>query len=311
MGPLALLYGVRDRREVATIIIRLCQGDASAIKENAQRLGIGLRDAPFFAALSLLGSPVPAIVEEGSDSDWIARRHAATATRRLAYCLRLDEKHCWLLIEAGRDLKRGLKGLAPFVERALRTPSSKQRGVSSRSSLSSFAGDEPLNDKDSIDDETAPLFALVVYLVHETADAKICADIAAGDPVIRKFLRKSGSKEVLLKALAADLNFPSPDFVHFFLALSTSAAQSSVDSIVDRLLSSTTSKNISDEDLRQTSKLLLAFAHNDEFKILHVAKDSNLLRHLTFDVDGDMNEDFHPLIFFTRFVAIATRAALT
>ena len=56
MGRLAITYNVKDRRaaEVSAIVVRLAQGDASPLKDFALRLGIGKRDVPFFAAVSLL-----------------------------------------------------------------------------------------------------------------------------------------------------------------------------------------------------------------------------------------------------------------
>ena len=113
MGKLATLYNVKDRQagQVAAVIIRLAQGDASPLKNFALRLGIGRRDVPFLGAISMLGHSAPCDVEEGDCQEWLARRHAHTATRRFSYTMGLDEKTAWVLVQAGRGRPRGLNGV--------------------------------------------------------------------------------------------------------------------------------------------------------------------------------------------------------
>ena len=153
MGRLALTYNVKDRRaaEVSALVMRLAQGDASPLSAFALRLGIGKRDVPFFAGVSLLAHAAPCDPEEGeAGAKWILHRHAHTATRRLTYVLGIDERLGWALIEAGRGLPRGLRTLAP-------RSSSRSSGSSrARREARAKAREQAENDAEDNDVPVAP-----------------------------------------------------------------------------------------------------------------------------------------------------------
>jgi len=116
MGAMGTMFGVKDRRtaETCAIIMRLCQGDASPLKRCSNRLGVGLRVVPFLGAVSLLANAQPMDSNPGATDAWMEVRHGATATRRLAYVLRLDELKCYALVEAGRGLDRGCVSFSAY-----------------------------------------------------------------------------------------------------------------------------------------------------------------------------------------------------
>ncbi|CAG9313576.1 unnamed protein product [Blepharisma stoltei] len=115
----------------ALLMLRLAQGDASAIVGIQSKMGWNGTDLSYYASLACLVSPLPFKSEYNSKGkyDWMSFKHLETITGNLSDLLKLNEKMLTILIQAARSESSALN----WIRKKLNFPTIRdvQRFISS------------------------------------------------------------------------------------------------------------------------------------------------------------------------------------